>query len=277
MKKNFVVIILLALGLTWGLFSLPRVTKSKNNKSAVAANRDKKPEISQENEKATATEHSEISVSVKTAISKQKEVFEKALGDKKVLEGLKLAELWASNQFYDSAALVSENLVKVSPNQNNILITADYYYKAYTYALDPEKVNSMGEKTREYYNKALAINPGLLLAKTNMAMTYTTSQTPMQGIMLLREVIAESPDYEPALFNLGLLSMRSNQFAKATERFKHILKNNPTNNQAAFYLGLSYARLGRADEARQSLEPLLKKAIDPTLKVEINNILNELK
>jgi Tfp pilus assembly protein PilF len=69
-----------------------------------------------------------------------------------------------------------------------------------------------------------------------MAMTYVSTSTPMQGILMLREVIAKEPEFEPALFNLGILSIRSNQFGKAVERFKQILKINPANSKAALNL-----------------------------------------
>ena len=64
----------------------------------------------------------------------------------------------------------------------------DQYFEAYGFAVDEKKAAYLGEKTREFYQKSLANNPNLLAAKANMAMTYVSTQTPMQGIMLLREV-----------------------------------------------------------------------------------------
>ena len=108
-------------------------------------------------------------------------------------------------------------------------------------------------------------------------MTYVSTPTPMQGILLLREVVAQSPDFEPAVFNLGLLSMRSNQFSKAAERFKHLVNNNSKNTKAAFYLGVSLARLGRNAEAKEVLEKVKIADKDPAIQAEIDILLKELK
>jgi len=133
------------------------------------------------------------------------------------------------------------------------------------------------KKTREVYQKVLDKNPNNLLAKTNMAMTYTATQNPMQGIMMLRDVIAKEPDYEPALFSLGILSIRSNQFGKAVDRFKQILKNNPSNSKAALNLGYCLAELDRKEEAKQILENILANSKDSQEKAAANEILSKIK
>ena len=128
---------------------------------------------------------------------------------------------------YDSAAYYAEQLAVIQPDEKNLLRAADAYYEAYTFSVDEQKTTILGEKTRSLYNKALEKNSNLLAAKANLAMTYVNTDTPMKGISLLREVIAQDPTNEPALFNLGLLSMRSNQYAKAVDRFRQILVNKP--------------------------------------------------
>lgn len=281
MNKTFLVIILLAVGLIGALFSLPKVVESnKKNMPSMSANRDAGAATKKETAATTVeaeTEHQKLTDEQNKLLNKLKAKYLNAKAAAKTAAGLELAEFWAKNQYFDSAAVVAETIAKAEASENNNLATANYYYQAFTFALTDEKANEMGEKARVYYKKALDANPGLLLAKTNMAMTYVGTAGPMQGIMMLREVVAENPDFEPAVFNLGMLSMRSNQFAKAVERFKHVLKNNPQNEQASFYLGLSYARLGRNAEANETLQSLLKTTKDPAITAEINNILNELR
>ena len=98
-------------------------------------------------------------------------------------------------------------------------------------------------------------------------MTYANSANPMQAVMLLREVIAQDPKNEQALFNLGLLSVRSGQYDKAVERFSEVLKNNPDNLQAKLYLGMSHFELGDNPKAKQ----LLQEARSGTQDVMIQN------
>ena len=108
-------------------------------------------------------------------------------------------------------------------------------------------------------------------------MTYVSTETPMQGIMLLREVLATDPTNEVALFNLGLLSMRSNQYEKAIERFRQLLKVRPANFKARFYLGVSLAQTGKNKEALEELSIVKQQEKDPTIQAAIAELEKELK
>lgn len=282
MNKSFIIIILASLGLVVTLYSLPKIIVGDKKKAPLGtANRDmpsKKEETTSNTEPVKDESHeSELNANQQKQIDQLRSKFLLAPANNKVASGQNLVDLFSSFQKFDSAAYYSEKIAAISPNEKTWLETANYYYQAFTFAIDDAKGLKMGEKSREFYKKALDKNPNLLLAKTNMAMTYVSTQTPMEGILLLREVVAESPDFEPALFNLGLLSMRSNQFSKAVERFKHITKNNPNNSKAAFYLGVSLARLGRNEEAKEVLLKVKDMDKDAAIQAETAAILNELK
>jgi tetratricopeptide (TPR) repeat protein len=280
MNKSFVIIIVLSVGLIVALFSLPKIIVGDKKKNTLSgkANRDvAKQNTDEHKQEAIPDEHSSaLSDQQQEKVNKLKIAFSTASATEKQVKGQKLIEQLAIFQKYDSAAYYAEQLAVLQPSEKAWVQAGDYYFQAFTYALADDKALKMGEKARENYQKALDKNPNLLLAKSNMAMTYVSTATPMQGILLLREVVAQSPDFEPALFNLGLLSMRSNQFAKAVERFKHIIKNNPANSKAAFYLGVSLARLGRNAEAKEILQKVKNNDKDPAMQEEVSKILNEL-
>jgi len=185
---------------------------------------------------------------------------------------LKLSNKFLELQKFDSAAFYAEKVALLSPSVENLVRTGDRYYEAYGFAVDDQKVKNLGAKTREYYQKALDQNPGLLAAKANMAMTFVNTENPMQGILMLREVIDTDPTNELALFNLGILSMRSNQYSKAADRFKQILTNNPSNTKAKFYLGLTLVELGNKEEARKILAEVKKEEKDPVIQQAISEL-----
>lgn len=283
MNKVFAIIILVSLGLIGALYSLPKIIVGDNKKAALSgkANRDKTSEgkteaKSEDNHSDEEHTSSTLNSTQQKEINELKSAFLNSPENEKVTAGQKLLETLGKYQKYDSAAFYAEQIAVIKPTEKAWLQAGDYYYQAFTYALDDVKALKMGEKTRENYQKALDKNPNLLLAKSNMAMTYVSTQTPMQGILMLREVVSQSPDFEPALFNLGLLSMRSNQFSKAVERFKHIIKNNPANTKAAFYLGISLVRLGRNEEAKEILLKVKENDKDPAIQEELSKILTEL-
>jgi tetratricopeptide (TPR) repeat protein len=217
------------------LYSLPKVVVNDEKKTleqpqkeatTVTANRDKG--VKDESPASPEMHSAKLTSEQQAVIDNLKGKFQKTTEKQaKIKSAEDLVIQFVKYTRYDSAAYYAEEITKIEPSESNLQKAGNLYYEAFTYALEGDKTSLMGEKARNFYKKVLVVNPNNLLAKTNMAMTYTATQTPMQGIMMLREVIAQEPDYEPALFSLGILSIRSNQFGKAVERFKQILKNNP--------------------------------------------------
>ena len=281
MKKSIILSCVLALALVGTLYSLPKVvvnTKAKdvdNGKTEIAA----APGASAPNALTSGAATPETSTGMHDGATlspeQQKNVdqlrsgFNQASGKDKITAGLKLSDTFAKLQKFDSAARYAETVAELSPSIENITRAGDRYYEAYGFAVDDAKAKSLGIKTREFYGKAIEKNPGLLAAKANMAMTYVNTENPMSGILMLREVLDTDPTNELALFNLGILSMRSNQYSKAADRFRQILTNNPENTKAKFYLGLTLVELGKKDEARKVLAEVKKEEKDPVIQQAI--------
>lgn len=272
MKKSIILSCVLALALVGTLYSLPKVvvnTKAKEvdtEKSEVAAAPGASAPTTPASETpSNAHDGATLSPEQQKNVALLRSGFNQATGKDKLAAGLKLSDTFAKLQKFDSAASYAEKVAQLSPSVENITKAGDRYYEAYGFAVDDAKAKSLGNKTREFYGKAIEKNPGLLAAKANMAMTYVNTENPMAGILMLREVLDTDPTNELALFNLGILSMRSNQYSKAADRFKQILTNNPKNTKAKFYLGLTLVELGNKDEARKVLAEVKKEENDPVI------------
>ncbi|WP_375447877.1 tetratricopeptide repeat protein [uncultured Fibrella sp.] len=188
-----------------------------------------------------------------------------------------LITFYRSVSRFDSAAYYAGEIAKIEPTQQANLRAGDQYFEAYGFAIAEQKAAYLGEQTRAYYQKALAQNPNLLAAKANMAMTYVNTQTPMNGIMLLREVLEQDPTNELALFNLGMLSMRSGQYSKAIDRFRQILVNDPANRKAQFYLGVSLVEANQLAEAKKVLAEVKANEKDPQIQAAIKELEERMK
>jgi tetratricopeptide (TPR) repeat protein len=272
MKKSIILSCVLALALVGTLYSLPKVvvnTKAKEvdtGKSEVAAAPGASaPAASASKTSSPMHDGATLSPEQQKNVDQLRSGFNQASGKDKIAAGLKLSDTFAKLQKFDSAARYAETVAELSPSIENITRAGDRYYEAYGFAVDDAKAKSLGIKTREFYGKAIEKNPGLLAAKANMAMTYVNTENPMSGILMLREVLDTDPTNELALFNLGILSMRSNQYSKAADRFRQILTNNPENTKAKFYLGLTLVELGKKDEARKVLAEVKKEEKDPVI------------
>ncbi|MCC5921421.1 MAG: tetratricopeptide repeat protein [Cyclobacteriaceae bacterium] len=188
-----------------------------------------------------------------------------------------LAEIYQGAQKFDSAAYFYDSANKSSGDAEFLLLAADNYYEAFTFALDKKKVQNMAQLARDRYESYLEINPDHSKSKNRIAMTYIAGDNPMQGILMLRELLEENPNDENAIYNLGLLSLQSNQPARAVERFEKLLELNPENEQAQFYYGVSLAEAGRTSAAIRTFESLKNSTEDPEVKSAAQTYLKDLR
>ena len=260
MKKSFLIIIGIGLLGIFGIYQLPKGNVSnKTSAEAGGANRDaagvKVAEKEAENQHVAP-----LSEALQKKIAGLKSQFD----SKKDLGSLNsLIAAYREGNRLDSAGLVAEKYAMINPNVANWGRAGQLFFEAQTYALSPEKGQAMGAKAREFFEKIIEQEPNNLLIKSNLAMTYVDTPTPMKGITLLREVIEQDPTFVPALFDLGVLSIKSNQFGKAQERFAQILKLEPNNYKAALNLGFCLAQLEKKTEAVQQLQRVEKQSKDP--------------
>ena len=188
-----------------------------------------------------------------------------------------LANLYQKAGKFDSAAWFSEESSKFFNTTESWIKAGDEYYQAYSFALDQTKQSRFAEKTREYYQKALNVNPRNLDIKTKMAMTYLSSGSPMQGITMLREVLAEDPKNEPALFNMGMLSIQSGQYDRAVERLSELIKINPNHTQGHLLLGIAWMNTGEKARARGEFLKVKEMDKDPAVLATVDSYLKDLK
>jgi tetratricopeptide (TPR) repeat protein len=276
MKRSIILSCVLAVALVGTLFSLPKVVVNTKS-TGVETEKAKEEKGSEENTASAAPsvnshDGATLSPDQQKIIDQYRSGFNLADEKNKVAAGRKLSDKFAELQKFDSAAHYAEKIALLEPSVENLVRAGDRYYEAYGFAVDEQKAKTLGTRTREYYQKAIDLNPGLLAAKANMAMTYVNTENPMQGILMLREVLDTDPTNELALFNLGILSMRSNQYSKAADRFRQILTNNPANTKAKFYLGLTLVELGNKEEARKVLLQVKKEEKDPVIQQAIGEL-----
>jgi len=276
MPKSLIILTIVSVGLIITLVYLPKgIVRDENKKVesvTKSANRDKISEVK------TSDVHQNILTDQQSGIYKRlkNEFTNSSSNANKIIFADSLAQFFYALNRPDSSAIYYEKIAQLKPEFKNWKKAGDVYYEAFRLALDSEKGNTYGEKTRMFYGLVLKEKPNELNVKSNMAMTYVTTSTPMQGIILLREVIAQDPDNESALMNLGLLAMQSRQYEKATERFKQIISKHPANSEARLYLGISFVESGKNEEAIKEFNFLKLNEKDPVILQSVNQYLQKL-
>jgi outer membrane protein len=196
---------------------------------------------------------------------------------KKAIFADSLATLYAKASRFDSAGFFAEEAATFFNTEESWFKAGDSYYQAYTFALNANKMGNLAEKTRDQFQKVLDINPNNLEAKTKMAMTYLSSNNPMQGITMLREVLKDDPKNELALFNMGMLSIQSTQYGKAVEWLNKLLEVNPGHIQGRLLLGMAYMNTDEKKKAKEQFEKVKDMDKDPAVQATVDSYLKDLK
>jgi tetratricopeptide (TPR) repeat protein len=187
-----------------------------------------------------------------------------------------LAFIYLTYNKYDSAAKYLEYIAINKPSIDHFQNAGNAFYEAFSFAMDRGIAMELAEKARYYYNLILDEQPNRFDLRNKIAMSYISSANPMQGIMILRQILEEDPENEMAIFNLGTLSVQSGQYEKARDYFENLVGINPKNAQAQFYLGLSYYNLNQKDKARKQFELVKGMEEDPAVIATVEGYLREL-
>ncbi|TVR37295.1 MAG: hypothetical protein EA392_13055 [Cryomorphaceae bacterium] len=116
--------------------------------------------------------------------------------------------------------------------------------------------------------------------KINQAVALVhDGSNPMQGILMLREILEENPNRVEAHWHLAHFSVQSGQYEKAAERFSKVVELDTEKKfpDAIFYLGKTYATLENPEKAIECFERYLQDVEDPTVKERVEEFIDELK
>ncbi|NLR94995.1 tetratricopeptide repeat protein [Flammeovirga agarivorans] len=182
--------------------------------------------------------------------------------------------LYRMNKF-DQAGGWKLALYGQTNNIDDLKEGADAYYEAFTFAMSEQKSASMAKLARENYEDYLKKHGEDLDVKVKIGMTYVVSSSPMQGIMKIREVIAEDPNHRLALSSLGILSMQSGQYDKAVTRFEKLKDLDPNDLESRFYLAMALKQSGKDKAALEEMKYINKNADTEEIRVSSTQYLAE--
>lgn len=251
MKKLQIVIIILAVLSVAGLYSLPRVVVDDDEEASAGMINPNQPE------EALVDHSTEIPAEALPLVTQWKTALytDGIIGNNETaLDSLML--IFKSVNKYDSAAYYAGQFAERYPGEKTWRKAGDSYYEAFTFAIDEAKSQLMSNNARLYYDKILDSGVKDLSIKNNIAMLLVNSSVPMQGITMLREILAEQPDNAQALFNMGILSLDTKQFDRALGRFQDLIEYHPDHIQGHFFLGVSYFETGDPAKAKAQFEKI---------------------
>ncbi len=302
MQRTQLILILVAIVIIGGLYSLPRIVvsnpASQSNAAKSAQNEGKSDNKADANaqehthadgskhtgshseDENTSTHQKGLSESQKNRLDMLRKAYSQQVGDKKVIALDSLNAFFRTVNLIDSVGFYLLADARSNKNASDKLkLAADAYFDAFGFALDSSRAKSLGQEAEKIYTELLTQNPKNLDAKAKLGVIYVSSNAaaPMKGINLLLSVVEEDPNNEFALYNLGFFSMMRGAHDKAIVRFEKLLETHPRNIQAWMHLAESYETLGKNKKAYEALEKVKQLDNSPEVQKEVNKKLQELK
>jgi tetratricopeptide (TPR) repeat protein len=267
MLKSQIYLVVGASILVIGLFALPKVVvKNPSGMASQEALSTKK--LDKEEEMHTK----DISDEQKKRLLFIKNNWNKATDEKAQTQWTdSLVSFYKSINQWDSAAFYAEKAALKQNSEASWLKAAENYFEAFTFALDTNKIRTLGEKSSKAYEQVLEKNPDNLLAQTKMGVIYKylNPQAPMKGIQMVSAVVKKDPKNELALFYLGTFFAERGAFPDAIERFEQVVRLNPKNPDAWIYLAQCYEETNKPQKVKEALEKVLELEVAPEIKKEI--------
>ena len=271
MLRTRIILIVACAVVIWLIFLLPKAVVENDSQLATGAD-----SISSTN--ANTSAHTAVSKDILKSIKELRALYVSNSRDQKnTIFADSLAGLYMRAGQFDSAAWFAGEAASFFNTQESFVKAGNSYYEAYTFAMDPKKRESLAKKTRDFLGKVLEKEPKNHEIKAKVAMTYLSSSAPMQGILMLREILAEDPKNETALFNMGMLAIQSGQYDKAIERLMALGEVNPNHVQGQLLLGVAYMNKGNKTKAKAQFEKVKKLDNDPSVQATADSYLKDLK
>ena len=270
MKKTRIILLIVAAGMVAILYFLPKAVVENDSQLQTS-------EPAVDAGTASGSPHRPAPRAIRNTINRLRARYlSNASEQKNAIFADSLIVPYQQAGLYDSAAWYAEQANTFFKTNESLLKAANASYEAYTFAVDREKQRALAERTRELFSQVLLNDPGNADAKTKTAMTYMSSDSPMKGIQMLREVVEADPTNELALFNLGMLAIQSNQYGRAVGWFEKLIAVNANHLQGNLLLGVSYLNQGEKEKARQQFEKVKKLDPDPSVQATVDSYLQEL-
>jgi tetratricopeptide (TPR) repeat protein len=290
MYKKQIVVIVIVVAIMGYLYSLPvkgliKAKEAQGHTNAVATAR--RPIASITVDMVSGAGKMAIGSALSAQINDLEGQLKNAQGDAARL-GLqkKLAKQWddvnqpAPAAFYYQAIARNENAFA------DWLNAGTHFNDAFKLTQDTLAQPAFVANAIESFKNATKLQPQSLEAKTGLGVAYVNQTSlgitdadggsPMQGIMLLLDVVKQDPNDRSANLSLGLFAMKSGQYEKAVQRFKTIIAQKPE-VEPYFYLAESYKQLGMKKEAIAAYQKCREMMPDPAFDQRIDEYIKELK
>lgn len=191
---------------------------------------------------------------------------------------MRLSGVWARNGQQLMAAYYNAKVAKLENSEKKLTFAAQLFLQL----MESEGSQSVqmweAREAVSCLEQSLTIDANNEDTKLGLATAYIEGTgEPMRGVQILLAITREKPDDIPANLLLGRMAIQSGQFDKAVTRFETILKLEPENTEAMYFLAQAYQGKGDKKKAIELLEKCKQIVNKPDFSRDIDQQINSLK
>ena len=189
-----------------------------------------------------------------------------------------ISKLWQEHKQFSMAGFMKARAAHLAHSEKKLNFAGQFFLDIMHQDGEPAVHMWEAQQAVSCFNEALEINPNNDTTKLALASGYIdgTGEV-MKGVGILRGITAEHPDHIPANLMLGRMSIQSGQFDKAVTRFETVLKKEPANREALYFLAEAYKGKGDKQKEIALFEQCKKVVNNPAFSKDVDEYINTFK
>jgi tetratricopeptide (TPR) repeat protein len=188
---------------------------------------------------------------------------------------LRLSKVWERNKLFPVAAYYNAKAAKLENSSKSLTFAGQFFLALMEHESSPSMQMWEAGEAVSCLERSLKIDSTDEETKLALATAYIEGAgEPMRGVQILLAITREKPGDIPANMLLGRMSIQSGQFDKAIGRFETVLKTEPQNKEALYFLSMAYEGKGDKKKAIELLEQVKKIVNNPQFTKEVDEHIN---
>ena len=191
---------------------------------------------------------------------------------------IRLSGVWERNKQLHISAYYNAKAAKLENSEKKLTFAGQFFLQLMENESSPSMQMWDAGEAASCLEQSLKIDSNNEETKLGLATAYIEGTgEPMRGVQILLAITREKPGDIAANMLLGRMSIQSGQFDKAVNRFETILKQEPENKEAMYFLAQAYEGKGDKKKAIELLEKCKEIVNNPDFSKDIDQQINSLK
>lgn len=189
-----------------------------------------------------------------------------------------LSGIWQRHKKGNIANYYKAKIAKLENSEKDLTFAGSLFMQLMENEGSPSVQMWEAGEAVDCFERALKIDSSNEDIKLKLATVYLdgTGQ-PMNGVRLLLGIVSEKPDDIAANLLLGKMSIKSGQYDKAMVRLQTVLKQEPENTEALYFMAQVYKEKGDKKKAIELFEQCKKLVNRPEFSREVDQYINSFK